>query len=270
MQNEKEKTPILRGKHIGAEIMGIALKILGYIALVAFLSLVLSALTSSGSLIARIVNVVLLVGFFLLIFAEGGTRGEKDVTYSTMISKKIAEGREPERTEWARCYTPRKAWLGMAVGAGIFFICAVLVAVMAKPYTYELQDLPGWLGSYSSREDLTRALSGYNTARGATMFDYLRVVVRVCILPFVNLFSDVQASSLMIDRLSPLFILALPIGFPIGYLTGPRLHVKRLRENEKAKAAKVKEVKRKKKKEQRKRMQLEEKPAPKSKENRLI
>lgn len=51
----------------------------------------------------------------------------------------------------------------------------------------------------------------------------LRVVVRMILFPFANIVTADNADGmLLLDRLSPLLICLPALGFPLGYLTGPR------------------------------------------------
>ena len=59
---------------------------------------------------------------------------------------------------------------------------------------------------------------------------------------------------MIIDRLSPLFIIVLPLTYPIGYLFGPKMYEKRLRDNAAAKKATLKRIRKKNKKERMQRM----------------
>lgn len=273
---ETKKTPILRAQHIKPDVRKMTGKVLSYIAIFAFLSLVLSAVTGGGTIWGMALNILLLVCFFLLELMEGGTRGEHDVTMSRMVEARLEKNIQPEDDELARCYGPRKAFIAFALAVSVFFLCAVIVALSAKPYTYTLQDLPTWMSAYLGRDDVGGALGCYTVTNGATVVDYLRIVVRACILPFVNLFSDVQTSSWIIDRLSPLLIIILPLSYPLGYLMGPSLYEKRMRENAAAKKATMKRIRKKNKKERQQRMgvicekNLQEKREQKRKDNQLI
>lgn len=245
----------MRAQHIYPDVRKMTGKVLSYIAIFAFLSLVLSAVTSGGTIWGMALNILLLICFFLLELMEGGTRGEHDVTMSRMVEGRLTEKNiQPEEKELASCYGPRKAFIAFGLAVSGFFLAAVVVALAAQPYTYSLQDLPTWMSAYLGRDDVGTALEYYTITDGAAVTDYLRILVRACILPFVNLFSDVQASSYLIDRLSPLFILILPFSYPLGYLMGPSLYEKRMRENEAAKKATLKRIRRKNKKERQQRM----------------
>ena len=79
------------------------------------------------------------------------------------------------------------------------------------------------MSGYSSQEEITAPLSYYTQDAGLGAMDVLRMVSRVLIFPFANIATTDRPDMLLLfDRLSPL-LAALPLlGFPIGYLTGPR------------------------------------------------
>lgn len=281
----QENKPILRAKYIYPDLRKMTGKVLSYIAIFAFLSLVLSTVTGSNDVIGRVLNVLLLACYFMLEFLEGASRGEHDVTMSRTVQGRLEKGIEPEKLELARCYGPRKAFAAFGLAISGFFVMAVIVALAAKPYTYSLQDLPTWMNAYMGRSDISDALHYYTVMESATIADYLRIVVRACILPFVNLFTDVVSASMIIDRLSPLFIILLPLMYPLGYLCGPHLYAKRMRNNAEAKKATLKRIRKKNKKERQQRLsggirekdlqtkreqKLEQKREQRRKDNQLV
>lgn len=253
-ETKQEKQPILRAKYIKPDLKKMVGKVLSYIGIFAFLSLVLSTVTGSGDIFGQVINILLLSCYFLLELLEGASRGEHDVAMSFAVQERMNKNIPPEKNELARCYSPFKAFAAFGISVGVLFAMAVIVALSAKPYTYTLQDLPTWMSAYMGRSDISEPLGYYTVTYGATVVDYLRIVVRACILPFVNLFPDAAAASMIIDRLSPLFIIVLPLTYPIGYLFGPKMYEKRLRDNAAAKKATLKRIRKKNKKERMQRM----------------
>ena len=56
-----------------------------------------------------------------------------------------------------------------------------------------------------------------------TVMDILRMVDRILIFPFANIATvDNKDALLLMDRLSPLLVCLPALGYPLGYLTGPR------------------------------------------------
>ena len=254
--NEKQR---IRGKILGRPLLAIAGRTVGTIVLVAVLGLLLQTFATIGNLFVRaVIACAVIVACFWMQLVSGGEQGERDVTFGSMLQKRMADGYVPTAEERAKCYAPLRALLGALLGALPFVLCALVVAAVAQPYTYALQDMPSWMSAYAYRADVYAPLNYYSELGGATLPDYLRIVVRACnmiyLLPFGN---SVMYYAFQIDRLGPVLLLILPLGYALGYLRGHALHVNRLAYNAQAKAATLKKIKRKKKREQAARRQRE-------------
>lgn len=71
------------------------------------------------------------------------------------------------------------------------------------------------------------ALRYYESVGTLGVMDILRVIDRAMIMPFVNVFSYVSNdAALLAERLSPLFVLAAPLGYGLGYTQGKTLRDK--------------------------------------------
>lgn len=271
MKKKVEKKPIMRASHIGLDLGNGVWKIISYTLMVAFLSLILGTVATDGSLLGRILSVVIALSFVLLEGMEGASRAERNVTTSHMLTTRMKDnGYSPTNKELSTCYAPSKAILAALIAAAVPFALAVIVAINAKPYTYTMQDLPNWLTSYANREDVMGALVPYTNIGSAAAVDYIRIAVRVFILPFVSLFSAIEENAFMIDRLSPLLTLIMPTAYALGYLAGPSLYEKRMAQNEQAKKAKLKKIKRNKKKARKNLAQQQQTREKKRKDNQLI
>lgn len=114
------------------------------------------------------------------------------------------------------------------LGAALPLICAIIVAITAKPYVYSLQEYPAWLTPYTYRPEIGEAVAYMEGATPtATVWDYMRVVVRFFLFPYVGLLGTMSDSaSLLFDRLSPLIMLILPGLSAIGYQFGPNRRAK--------------------------------------------
>lgn len=250
--NNAEKQAMVRGTIGPKNVLAMAGRVAGSIILVAVVGLLLQVISMIGNAFFRtLLACAVIAGCFLMQFSSGGGQGERDVTFGYMLGKRTLEGYQPTKDELAKCYNPLKGFLGMLLGAAPFVICAIVVAVAAKPYTYALQDLPSWVGAYDYRADIAKPLQYYAVAAGAGIADYLRILVRACNMLYLLPLGDaVSAYSFTIDRLGPVLLLILPLGFALGYLRGPALHKKRIEYNEQAKKAQLKKIKRNKKREQ--------------------
>ena len=85
-------------------------------------------------------------------------------------------------------------------------------------------------------------LAAYAQQAGVSVYEILRVLVRLLELIFINLFEDPLTMSAAIDRLSPLMIATYPIAYVIGYLRGPAHSAKEVAMNRKAKKVAVRKA----------------------------
>ena len=105
---------------------------------------------------------------------------------------------------------------------------------------------PTWLtGTYGAREDVMAPLAAYAQSATFTLRDGIRLVVRLAVLIYINLFPDPQTMAQMIDRLSPLMVMTYPIACMIGYLRAPAVYAKRQSMQRRAKKAAVRKAQKK-------------------------
>ena len=155
-------------------------------------------------------------------------------------------GRPLTRKEESACYQPMKA---LCACLGVFAVPLALslyLAATAKPYTYALQDLPAWLtGTYGAREDVMAPLAAYAQSATFTLRDGIRLVVRLAVLIYINLFPDPQTMAQLVDQLTPLMVLSYPVACMIGYLRAPAVYAKRQSMQRRAKKAAVRKAQKK-------------------------
>ena len=82
-------------------------------------------------------------------------------------------------------------------------------------------------------------LQAYAAQQSMHASDWVRLIVRVMEMIYINFFPDPQRMSLMIDRLSPLFVATYPAAFVLGYLRGPVQNRKTEKLNRRAKKVAV-------------------------------
>ncbi|MDR1599208.1 MAG: hypothetical protein LBS11_04970 [Oscillospiraceae bacterium] len=202
-------------------IPGVALKILGFTAILGFLGLMFApVLMSDNAVLRTAMNTALLAGAGALYFSLGAGKGEDDckADFTRAKAKAIKRDSAVEPPVYSRSRT----MLGALLGVSPFIALGVIVAAAARPYAYSLQDLPSWMGAYTRQPDVGRALAYYNREIITPITDWLRIAVRFAILPFVYLIASLgDSASLLLDRISPLLMLPLPACYAIGYLTGP-------------------------------------------------
>ena len=245
--NKKKRKPLRRAERWGSEVPAVAGRLAALLLATVVLGLVLSALQGIGALWLRItISALIVAGLLALYMNEGLAKGTRDAAASRSYVHLQEEGAVLEKKDDAACYHPLKALCGALIVFVVPFALAVIVALSAKPYTYALQDLPGWLTeSFASRADVLAPLGAYAVeAPGMTAMDWMRMLVRLPEMLFINFFSDPMHMSVLIDRLSPVFILSYPLTYVAGYLLGPRTNRKHEKENRRAKKVAVRKASR--------------------------
>ena len=222
---ELVKKPYLKGSVFSPRIIKTGLKLLAYELLFVFLNLLLgSALSFEGSLFLRIAtNALLVAACAAIVYMDGARAGDADVAFAEIAYGRKESGKEIASSDLDRCYHPGKGFATVAVGTSIIFIIAAVYALIAEKQVYTLQALPSWVSAFSSQQEIALPLQYYSTPYSMQLVDVLRIIIRACIYPFVNMAGIRNKDALLlIDRLSPLLILIPHLFYAIGYLQGPR------------------------------------------------
>lgn len=240
-KKSKKKKPLRRAENWGSQVLPMAGKLLTLLVAVVVFGLMFSALQGIEAAWLRIaLSVLIISGMLMLYLNEGLVKGSMDAAASRSYVSLETKGVKLEAKDDAACYQPMKALCAALVVFGVPLALSVIVALSAEAYTYALQDLPAWLtNSYGARGDVLAPLGAYTAKQSLTIVDWIRLLVRLVEMMFINLFGDPQKMSQMIDRLSPLFIATYPIAYMIGYLRGPAVNRKREKENRRAKKVAV-------------------------------
>lgn len=243
---KKKKKPLRRAQHWGSRVMPMAMKLVVPMIAIIVMGLMFSALQAVGQGLRIVLALVIIAGMLLFLFSEGLNRGAEDAAASRNYASLSAKGVKLEAKDDAMCYHPLKALCAVMAVFIVPLALSVAVAVMAKEYTYVLQDLPTWLtDSYSVREDVMGPLGAYTVQQGMAAMDWLRMIVRLFVMNYINLFGDPLKMSFVIDRLSPLFILSYPLAYMIGYLRGPASNRRLEKMNRRAKKVAVRRAEKK-------------------------
>jgi len=238
MANEnKKKKPLRRARNWGAQVLPMALKLAGLMVAVVVMGLIFSALQAIDSAWLRIgLSALLSLGVLILCMNEGANKGALDAAASRSYDSMVARDLPVSKKEDAACYHPLKALCAAVIVFALPLAMAVYIALTTKGYSYTLQDLPVWVSqSYGMRADVMGALGAYGQKAAMAASDWLRMLVRLPMMMYVNLFSDPLLMSGLIDRLSPLCIASYPLVYVIGYLMGPSINRKNEKANRRAK-----------------------------------
>lgn len=245
-KKKKKKKPLRRAQRWGSRVLPAALSLLVPMLAIIVMGLIFSSLQAVSQGLRIVLAAVIIVGTLLFLFSEGLNRGAQDAAASRNYVSLTAKGVKLEEKDDAMCYHPLKALCAALAVFAVPLALSVLLAVTAREYTYTLQDLPKWLtDSYGMREDVMGPLGAYTAQQGMAAADWLRLIVRLFVMNYVNLFHDPLKMGLMIDRLSPLFILSYPLMYMIGYLRGPASNRKAEKMNRRAKKVAVRRAEKK-------------------------
>ncbi len=229
--NKKKNTlqpvykPYLHGNPISTTVIKRSLKIMGLLAVFAFFGALTSGMMGFGSAPVRIaVNAALILFGCFVMLNNGSNQGESDVGFGEICLNRQNEGKDISRQDRDVCYHPLKGILTALLGSLPFFLIALVYALIVTKQTYTLGALPGWVAGFETQDEIGQALAYYHENAPALPADYLRMIVRLALFPFMNMLGAGDYDRLyLLDKLSPLFTLIIPCCYGIGYLRGPYL-----------------------------------------------
>ena len=193
-----------------------------------------------GGTIQIILNIALFAGIVLLCINEGGYRGEKACTLAASLEKQQKDGRRIDPLQSKQVWN-RKVAAQMVVFCVIplWLIAAINVAVVPvldqAALTEEeiaLQNDPFAIPDDAESDD-TQSLTQSQTI--------IKMVTRVLFMPFVCVYGLV--SETVLNWLLFLFALPFPIAAYAGYMMGPKLREKKLKDMMKGKRRKQRNLK---------------------------
>ena len=225
---KKKKKPLRKAQSWGSRVLPMAAKMLVPLLAIIIMGFVFSAIQAVSQGLRFVLALVIIAGMLVFFFSEGLNAGAEDAAASRSYANLSAKGAKLEKKDDAMCYHLLKALCAVMVVFIVPLLMSVFLAATTEGYTYSLQDLPTWLtDSYGAREDVMAPLGAYTVEQGLTAYDWLRLIVRLFVMNYINIFPDPLKMGYLIDRLSPLFILSYPALYMIGYLCGPASNRKR-------------------------------------------
>lgn len=193
-----------------------------------------------------LLNLALLAGMGLLMFNDGGYRGERACTMTATVERMNSEGKQPSSDMLGGQFDKRVAVVGFLVCALPLLIVAG-VNLIAEPYyppvIVEETDL-----TLEEQAEQYEALSDEEKAAlqaeaEATPTNWPNVVTRVVFMPFVSVFRPFGQNPHGLNLLFVLLAMLASLPAPIGYLCGPMLRRKKLIDIEKGKKRKLRKLK---------------------------
>ena len=214
--------PFLKGRAVSLFAARRGLKVFVYLILSAGLYFLLGqflVLESSWFRIA--LNTAVLASLYAFMYRNGARTGEGDAAFAEIAYIRAAEGKGNTRDELDRCFHPAKGFFTAFTGALPLISACLIYAFLARESRYSLGALPSWLSVFRERADIGLALSYYNETEPFQLLDFLRLLVRLLIFPYVNLAGASNTSAVLLaERLSPLLLSLAPLSYGIGYSRG--------------------------------------------------
>lgn len=214
-----------------------AAKTWGIYALLVLLS-VLFVAGVSNSIFQIVLNIALLAAFILLAFNEAAYNGEKACTLEASMEKQLKEGRQID--EKARPYV-----FSRKTGVRMFAIC---LAPLLLTSIVNLAVAPMYpeVAVQEQTEEKEAFYFDYDAADNpeeseTQPINTVNVIARVIYMPFV--FSYTLVSTAVLNWLFLLYAFVMPGAALAGYLLGPTLRQKKLRDIALGKKRKMRNLK---------------------------
>ena len=229
---EVKTKPYMSGSAFDQETMKKSIIFFGSLVMVFFLILLICSMATFDQIILRAaVNLIVEAAVILVFYNNGISHGTNAVSRGEIAWQSQEKGREISPAERKLCYHPMKGFLIGLLGTMPFLILGLILAVTTKAQTASQGTVPSWLQGYLGRSEIGGALVAYTEPKGLDAMDMIRIIVRIAVLPFINLVgASNYGAVLWVERLSPLIILVPAISYGLGYTRGPSVRSRVLTE----------------------------------------
>lgn len=189
---------------------------------------------SDWVIVQSVVSLLLLIGFCMMCYNEGGWNGERACTLERSAEKHMAEGKRVHEEMKKQFFNKKHALTCiLAAGLPLFLIASVNLALspaypemppLHEEQAVDTEENPFYYDSEAYEAEIA-AQSAEQEENGVV---WMRVVTRVCFLPLLPLFT------ILYDHPTILYIIFVPFSFvmPVctaaGYLNGPKLREKKI------------------------------------------
>ena len=227
-QNRETSKPYLTGSPTDEKTLIYCLRFFGVLILIFVVSFIVCSSMSGASPLIRIpFNIAVIVIITIILFNNGMNLGSDAVAHGEILWQREKKGQKYTESERRICFHPLKGFVIAFIGSLPFIILALVFALNTQIMMTEAGTLPSWMQSYTRRDDISNALIYYTKPEGMSFISFLRIAIRICILPFVNLIgAENNQGLLMLERISPLILLLPGIAFGFGYISGKRIRTK--------------------------------------------
>lgn len=214
--------PFLQGTPTDEHFLKNSLLFFGSLVLTSLFSfIVCSSIGFAGIVVRLLINGVIIIVLLSIYFNNGTNQGADAVARGEILYQKQQNGQSFSRKEQSVSFHPAKGFLTAVIGTLPLLIPAVIFAFCTSAILTEAGGLPAWMQNYTRRSDIGNALVQYLQPEGMKLVDYLRVLIRICLMPYVNLVGYTNKEGMLIlERLSPLLIMLPALSYGLGYLSG--------------------------------------------------
>ena len=228
IRNKKPATPVqkpfLRGKPTDERTGKAALSFFGILLVTAIMTfLVCSAMSMSIRILQIALNLAVELLVLFIFYNNAIGKGADAVARGEILWQRQQKGIPFTENERAISFHPAKGYVTGLLGTIPLLICATLLAALTERQVTGYGALPSWVSSLQGRNELGDALVAYTVREGIAAVDVIRIIVRICVMPFVNMAgAENRDAMLLIERLSPIIVLLPAIAYGTGYLQGQK------------------------------------------------
>lgn len=219
---EKVTKPYMTGSMYDRTTISGALKFFAGMVVMAILFLIVCVMMNWEQQWLNVaLNLAIVLAVYLMFAQFGMTSGTDAVNQGEIMYARGEKGRPVADWERKLCYHPFKGMLTALIGSLPVIICSIVLACVTERQMTGLGALPSWVGSLEGRQEIGNALAIYHETGSMTFDGVLRMIVRMTIMPFVNIVgaSD-KDGMLLLERISPILNLLPGIAYGLGYMNG--------------------------------------------------
>ncbi len=214
--------------------LGYAARTWGLYAVLMLLSLLFLA-GSAGSVVMIVLNIILLAGFLLVAFNEGAYNGERACTLEVTLEKQLKEGRAVDEKTRMQVFS-RKTGVMMLVICLVPFLLISALNLAVAPFYPAVETAE----EETEREPFTYDYDALENAE-ETKLNVVNIVARVVYMPYVFSYSMVSPGTL--NLLFLLYAFPAPVAAFVGYMSGPAMRQKKLKDIALGKKRKMRNLK---------------------------
>lgn len=227
-ETEVVRKPFLTGSVTDERTLKSSLAFFGVLIVVIFITLIACATATFDIVILRVLlNAAVIIVCLMIFYNKGAGYGSEAVSHGEILYQKKEKGQQVAESERKLCYHPAKGYVTGLIGTLPLLIPALILAVTTSVQMTGAGALPSWMQAYTGRSDIGNALINYTQPEGMKAVDYIRTVIRICILPYINIIGNANKTGvLFLERISPLIMLLPATVYGTGYRTGKKIRTR--------------------------------------------